>query len=259
MTPTAAREERAKRWARRLWPIAFWLLVWHCASVAIGHDILLVSPIDAGARLIELAGRPDFWISIGLSLTRIALGFFSALAAGVVLAALASRIGFVRDLLAPLVAAVKAVPVASFVILVLIWVSSDHLSVIISFLMVFPIVYTNMLEGIEQTDAGLLEMARVFDMGRLDRLRFIYCSQALPYFQAACSLSLGMCWKAGIAAEVIGLPALSIGEHLYEAKVYLDTPDLFAWTFVIICISILFERAFKKLVDAVVGALERAA
>ena len=163
-----------------------------------------------------------------------------------------------RHLLAPLVVTIKSVPVASFVILILVWVSSEHLSVAISFLMAFPIVYTTMLEGIEQTDRGLLEMADIFDIDPFNRLRFIYASQVLPYFQAACSLSLGMCWKAGIAAEVIGLPAMSIGEHLYEAKVYLATSDLFAWTLVIICISILGETLFSKLVAAVIGKIERA-
>lgn len=250
-------KRRLKRWARRLLPVAFWLVVWHAASIAIGHDILLVSPLDAGARLVELAGEEEFWASIGLSLSRIAAGFASALAAGTVFAAASARLPLMRDVLAPLVATVKSVPVASFVILVLIWVSSEHLSVAISFLMVFPIVYTTMLEGIEQTDRDLLEMADIFGVGRLDRLRFIYASQVLPYFQAACSLSLGMCWKAGIAAEVIGLPATSIGEHLYEAKVYLATSDLFAWTFVIICISILGEAAFTKLIGAVVRRIEQ--
>lgn len=253
-----AHRTRARVWARRLWPVAFWLVVWHVASVAVGHDILLVSPLAAAQRLVELGCEPEFWASIALSLSRIATGFFSALFAGVLLAACASRFAAVRDLLAPLVAAVKAVPVASFVILVLIWVSSEHLSVIISFLMVFPIIYTNMLEGIAQTDRALLEMADVFAVGPLDRIRFIYCSQALPYFQAACSLALGMCWKSGIAAEVIGLPEMSIGEHLYEAKVYLDTPDLFAWTFVIICISIVFETAFEKLIGYGARRIERA-
>ena len=251
-------DRRLKTWAQRFWPLIFWLLVWHMASIAIGHDILLVSPFDAGKRLIELAGNGEFWISVGLSLSRIATGFASALATGIVLAAASARLPFMRHLLAPLVATIKSVPVASFVILILIWVSSEHLSVAISFLMAFPIVYTTMLEGIERTDRNLLEMADVFDIGPFNRLRFIYASQVLPYFQAACSLSLGMCWKAGIAAEVIGLPAMSIGEHLYEAKVYLATSDLFAWTLVIICISILGETLFSKLVAAVIDKIERA-
>ncbi|MDO5024445.1 ABC transporter permease, partial [Slackia piriformis] len=138
-------DRRLKKWAQRFWPLAFWLFVWHMASVVIGHDILLVSPLDAGKRLIELAGNGEFWGSVGLSLSRIATGFASALAAGIVLAAASARLPFMRHLLAPLVVTIKSVPVASFVILILIWVSSEHLSVAISFLMAFPIVYTTML------------------------------------------------------------------------------------------------------------------
>lgn len=123
--------------------------------------------------------------------------------------------------------------------------------------MAFPIMYTNLLEGILQTDQKLLEMADVFRISAFDRVRFVYCSQVLPFFQAACSLAIGMAWKAGIAAEVIGLPATSIGENLYQAKIYLNTPDLFAWTFVIVCISIAIERAFAKMTNYAVRVIER--
>ena len=143
---------RLKAWARRLWPVAFWLAVWHIASVAIGHDILLVSPSTQASASSSWQGRATSGLSIGLSLSRIATGFVSALTAGTLLAAASARLPLVRELLAPLVTTIKSVPVASFVILILIWVSSDRLSVAISFLMVFPIVYATMLEGIEQTD-----------------------------------------------------------------------------------------------------------
>lgn len=246
------------RWLRRLWPLAFWLLVWQIASTAVGQQILLASPEATLRALLGLVGTADFWGSIATSLGRILLGFFLAVVAGTALAALASRLTAIRDVLAPFVQAIKAAPVASFVILVLIWVPSRHLSIIISFLMVFPIIYTNVLKGIGQTDVQLLQMARVFNVRPWQRFTHIYVSQALPYFQAGCSLALGLCWKSGIAAEVIGLPANSIGEHLYEAKVYLNTPDLFAWTLVIIALSLLFEKAFTWLLNRVVGRIEGA-
>ena len=231
-------------------------MVWHIASVAVGQQILLASPAATLEALGALLGTGEFWGSVATSLGRILLGFFSAVVSGTVLAALAARFGLVRDLLAPFVQAIKATPVASFVILVLIWVPSRHLSVIISFLMVFPIIYTNVLKGIAQTDAQLLEMARVFEVSPWRRITRIYVSQALPYFQAGCSLALGLCWKSGIAAEVIGLPKNSIGEHLYEAKVYLDAPDLFAWTLVIVCISLVFEKVFNAGLTALVKRIE---
>ena len=130
------------------------------------------------------------------------------------------------------------------VILSLLWIASRHLSIWIAFLMVLPIAYTHVLEGIGQMDRELLEMAKVFNLSAPKRFRFIYLSEILPYLRSAASLALGLCWKSGIAAEVIGLPDGSIGENLYQAKIYLDTPDLFAWTLVIVILSVGFEKLF---------------
>ena len=119
--------------------------------------------------------------------------------------------------------------------------------------MVFPVVYKNILEVIRQTDKQLLEMADSFGAGVGKKLQFIYLSQVMPYAVTACKLGLGLCWKAGIAAEVIGIPAGSIGEKLYKAKVYLETPDLFAWTIVIIAVSVGFEKIFMFALRRSVG------
>ena len=209
---------------------------------------------DAAAlgRLLALAGTAAFWQAVAFSSLRILGGFLLACALAAVLAPLAARFQWVRDLLSPLVAVVKAVPVVSFIILALIFFSSENLSLLISALMVFPPVYLNVLEGIGHTDRQLLEMARVFRVPVSRQLRGIYLPAVLPYFRSAVSLGLGLCWKSGAAAEVIGLPAGSIGEALYTAKVYFQTGDLFAWTAVIVTVSVIFERLFLRLVDAAV-------
>lgn len=225
--------------------------------MALGQEILLVSPASVAMRLGQLALTGDFWRSIAFSLLRIAAGFLSAAVLGVALAALSARFVVVKELLAPAMLAIKAIPVASFIILVLIWVPSRNLSVLISFLMVLPIIYTNVLNGIQATDPQLLEMADVFALPASRSIRYIYVSQVLPFFRAACSVALGLCWKSGIAAEVIGIPTGSIGEKLYHAKVYLDTPDLFAWTLVIVFISLAFEKLILHLLDRGVRRLER--
>jgi len=160
------------------------------------------------------------------------------------LAALACRFAWVEMLLWPYVSVIKSTPVASFIILCLIWLDAANLGIFISFLMVLPIVYTNVLRGLQATDPKMIEMADVFALGWLKRVRYIYLPQLESYITAACSVALGVAWKAGIAAEVIGIPEGSIGERLYEAKVYLATGDLFAWTLVIIFVSLLFEKLF---------------
>ena len=199
----------------------FWLLVWQGVSQVLGQEILLVSPVSVLGRLLELAVTADFWSSIAFSIIRIMGGFLLAAFLGILLGALAAGVPPVRQLLEPAVLTIKSIPVASFVILVLIWVPSENLSVVISFLMVFPVIYTNVLNGIESTDRKLLEMAEVFRISLPRRIRYIYASQILPFFRAGCSVALGLCWKAGVAAEVIGIPDGSIGERLYMAKVYL--------------------------------------
>ena len=223
---------------------AVWIMVWQLTSMYLKQEILLASPVSVIKRLTELIVMGDFWKSVVFSFVRIILGFSLALVLGTVLAALSSAFFAVEVLMEPLIMVIKATPVASFIILCLIWIPSRNLSVFISFLMVFPVVYTNILEGIRQTDKQLLEMADSFGAGVGKKLQFIYLSQVMPYAVTACKLGLGLCWKAGIAAEVIGIPAGSIGEKLYKAKVYLETPDLFAWTIVIIAVSVGFEKIF---------------
>lgn len=223
---------------------AVWIIIWQLVSMWLKQEILLVSPVSVIKRLTELIMMEEFWKSVAFSFGRIILGFFLALILGTILAALSCGFFVVEMLMEPLITVVKATPVASFIILCLIWIPSRNLSVFISFLMVFPVVYTNILEGIRQTDKQLLEMADSFGAGLMKKVEFVYLSQVQPYIVTACKLGLGLCWKAGIAAEVIGIPTGSIGEKLYKAKVYLETPDLFAWTIVIIIVSVGFEKLF---------------
>ena len=252
MTSTTPESKEGKRKGKiRLWAVLVWLAVWQLVSMWIGQEILLVSPVTVVCTVVKLAATAEFWLSIASSM--ILLGVIL----GVVLAGLSAASVRLREFLLPFIVTIKSIPVASFVILVLIWVSSRNLSVLISFLMVFPVIYTNVLDGISQVDRKLLEMARVFEIPFGRQIRSIYVSQVLPYFRAGCSLALGLCWKAGVAAEVIGIPQNSIGENLYNAKIYLDTPALFAWTLVIICISVLFEKGFLKAIGYCVRRLEQ--
>lgn len=241
----------------RPWAVLVWLLIWQLGAMAMDQQILLVSPIAVLIRLGTLAVEPSFWKAVGFSLLRITGGFFLGAAVGTVLAALSARLRRVEELLAPLLLAIKSIPVASFIILALILFSSRNLSVLISFLMVLPVLYAGVLGGIRAMDKQMLEMAQVFQIPAPRRVRYVYLPQVLPYFRAACASALGLCWKSGIAAEVIGMPTGSIGERLQQAKIYLDTPDLFAWTLVIVLVSLAFERLFLALLQIATGYLER--
>lgn len=238
--------------------VAFWIAVWQGVSLAVGSEILVASPARTFGALLSLLREGAFYRAVLGSLMRICAGFALALALGIALGALSFVVGWVRALLHPVVSVVKATPVASFVILALIWISSKNLSIFISFLMVFPIMYENMLAGLESADAKLLEMGQVFHLSRMARIRAIYLPAAYPFLLSAARLSLGMCWKSGIAAEVIGQPRQSIGAELNQAKLFFNTPDLFAWTVTIIVVSVVFERLVLCGIRALMRRWERA-
>lgn len=243
-------------WIKTAAAAAFWLFLWQAAAMRSDNNILTASPAETVKTLWELLQTAVFWKTVASSFIKIASGFFLAVAAGVLCAVAASVSGLVRVLLNPLLRLVKAVPVASFIILALFWLStSKNLSVLISFLMVLPVIYANVFQGIASAEKELLEMARVFRIPFGKRLRYIYIPAVLPYFVSACSVGLGFCFKSGIAAEVIGLPQNSIGERLYEAKLYLMTAELFAWTAVIVIVSVVFEKLVMLLVKILAGAL----
>ena len=235
---------------------AFWIIVWEAIAVSIGSELIICTPVRAVTRLLELLREPGFYRAVGFSSLRILTGFFSALILGGALAAVSSKIKAVEILLRPITSVIKATPVASFVILAIIWFGSRNLSMFISFLMVFPVIYLNLLEGAASVDRGLLEMAKTYKLGKIKTFIYVSFPQIYPYLASACSVSLGLCWKSGVAAEVIGIPSGSVGEKLYRAKLYFETGDLLAWTCVIIAVSVLFEKLFMLLLKMIKRKIE---
>ena len=235
----------------RMIAIGFWILTWQLISMCIDNSIFLASPGEVIISLFHLIGSATFWVTITNSFVKIASGFLLAVILGVMLAIITYRYLVLKEVTIVFMQTIKSIPVASFVILALLWVKAVNLSILIAFLMVLPIVYTNVMQGISSTSTELLEMAEVFRIPVTRKFRYIYLPAVTPYFVSACSISLGFCWKSGIAAEVISLARNSIGERLYEAKLYLNTKELFAWTIVIVIISVIFEKLVMRLIRLV--------
>ena len=234
--------------ALRLGAVAVWLLLWQLASMAVGLPLLLPSPLAVLLRLGQLCTGADFWLTVASSLLRILLGFLLGVLFGTALAGLCWRFRLIDVLARPLLGVLKSTPVASFIILALVWVKTSWLATVISFIMVLPLIYANVREGIDSADRQLLEMAQVFRLSRRKTFRYCYLPAILPFFLSAVSSALGFAWKSGIAAEVLGRPARAIGSQIYDSKIYLETPDLFAWTLVVILLSVLLERLAVRFV-----------
>ncbi len=221
-----------------------WLLLWQLLALLARNPILMVGPAETLRTLGRMLMTLDFWQSLGFSFARIALGFLLGSLLGILLAWWSVRRVLLEKILSPLISVLKAVPVASFVILLLIWGGNRRLSFYISALVVLPILYLNTLSGLKATDMKLLEMASVFRMPLGRQLRYIFFPSVYPYLYSGFQTAIGMAWKSGVAAEVIGQPLGSVGNGLYNAKIYLETGELFAWTITVIVVSRLFECLF---------------
>lgn len=228
-----------------------YLALWQVAALLVRQTLLLPGPVDTLVRFFQLALVPESWRIAGLSLVRIMAGYLMGVMLGTLLALLCARFSFARDLLNPLKSIVKATPVTSFILLALLWLTSDLVPVAIALLMVMPIVWTNLLEAILETDGQLIEMARVYRFSSWKRVRYIYMPSVAPQFYAACTTALGFAWKSGVAAEIIALPKASIGYQLYQSKLQLETVDLFAWTLLVILLSMLLEYLLKRLMGRI--------
>ena len=228
-------------WLKKALIALIYLAVWEAVSLLVGQELLLPSPFATIRRLVELLGVGESWAYAGLSLLRIMSGYALGVAGGVLLAVLTAKSRFAESLLAPLRGVVKATPVTSFILLALLWFHSNLVPLLISFLMVLPMVWADTADAILHTDLRLVEMGKTFGLSKARIILKIYVPSVLPQFLAACTTSLGFAWKSGVAAEIIALPKQSIGYQLYISKLRIETVDLFAWTLLVILLSMLLE------------------
>ena len=241
-----------KRAAGILAALLFWIAIWYFAARRTGLELILPSPQKVFLRLWELLGTKGFYKTLGASFLRIGKGYLLGTAAGAVLALIAWKLRPVKVLLEPVMTVVRATPVASFIIVVFLWMPRESVPSFIAALLVLPLVWQNTLLGLEKLDPALGEMAMVFRIKGRKRFFRVELPQVLPAFAAAAQTGLGLAWKAGVAAEVIVLAKNSIGEMISSAKSSLETVDLYAWTVAIILLSLLMETLFKFLVGKAV-------
>ena len=229
--------------------VVIWLLIWQVLYQFVDQELLVASPWKVLNRIGQLSLTASFWHSIGTSFIRMLIGLLLALLVGTVLAIVTTKFRVLDYLFRPILTITKSTPVASFIILALVWLKSYRISAFIAFLMVLPMVWANVSEGIKRTDEKLLEMAKVFQVPSKKVLKAIYLPSVMPFFITACNVGIGYAWKSGIAAEIIALSKGTIGKQLYDAKIYLETLDVFAWTVVVILLSLLFEKGFVGIIN----------
>lgn len=230
--------------------ILFWIGVWEISALIINKPLLFPTPITVTSKLFELILTKVFWINTLCSLGRVGLGIITAIVLGFIIAVLCSFSKTAYDVIYPLVTVIKSTPVASFIILIWIFIGNNSTPVVISSLMVFPIVFANIYQGMKSVDAGLIEVCKTYKISKKKMISSLYIPSVLPYFSSSLLSSIGLGWKAGIAAEVLCTPKKSIGLAIFESKTYIEYIDLFAWTIAVIIFSIILELLLTKLIKS---------
>ena len=230
----------------------FWLIVWQIAATVVNRGLVIPipTPVSTAAALVRIITDAESLTAVGLSVLRILAGFVCALIAGTILAILSARSTLFRVLTAPLVQLIRAIPVASFTILLFLWVSRGKLPSTIAFFTVLPVVWANVESGITAADRDLIEMARVFGMSGAKILREIILPGIRPYFASAVSSGIGFAWKSGVAAEVICRTQQSLGNLLWAGKSSIDYDEVFAVTLLIVLLSVLIQKAAMRVFRA---------
>jgi len=249
--------KKLKKYLPRAGAVLLALLLWQLLAMAINEPVFLVSPITVVARFFSLLTEGSFWSALGFSFLRIGLGFFAGILFGVLHGALSGKYPVAETLLYPYMVTVRSVPVASFAVIALLWFSHETVSAFISFLIVLPIVYNAVLEGVHNLDPKMKEMAAVFRFSPLARLKLVWLPGVRPFLLSAVRVGVGLAWKSGVAAELIGVPRGSVGELLYNSKIYFNTAELFAVTLVIILCTVLCEKAVFALARRLLGERRR--
>ncbi len=227
-----------------LLPPAFWLGVWQFGALFARTkklDFFLPTPWTVLQTLAGLCVTGEFWATIALSLGRILAGMVVGTLLGILLAALTCASSWADRLLSPMIRMIRAIPVASFILLVMLAVYRATVPMVIVTLMVLPVVWSGVTQGIRQTDGQLLELAQAYRFSRWKKVKLIYFPSVQPYLLSAITTAMGLAWKSGVAAEVLCTPRQAIGTEVYNAKFYLEIPTLFAWTAVVVALSLTME------------------
>lgn len=227
---------------RKFFIIIFWVFIWEIVALIIGQEIYLPSPFSTFKTLFDLLFVKDTYITILHSTYRTLLGFFLSCFGGIILGYLCGINMFLYNLFNPLIGIMRTTPVMSIIIIALLWFKDTNVPIFVAFLMCFPIIWTNTVIGIKNTDIKLLQMCKVYNISKFRVIKSVYFYSAFPNISAAFISALGLSWKVTSAAEVLSLPKYSIGRYLYDSKVYLEIPDLFAWTIIIVFLSFIFEK-----------------
>jgi NitT/TauT family transport system permease protein len=236
--------------------IVFLFLVWEAVSRFYGSLLILPGPLPVLGRFVELVQTRRFFIALWGSFLRVLAGIALAVSLGTALGIAAALKKSFHAFIKPLFSVISATPVVSVILMAFLFLGSGKTPVFTAFLMVFPVMTANAIEGMASVDTSLKELFTAFRMNGRETLKYLYIPSLLPFILGGLRSSLSLCWKVVVAAEVLVQPLKSLGAGMQQAKAQLETPELFAWTAATVIAAAFTQamlsialKAFRRLKD----------
>ena len=238
---------------RLIFPLFFWLCVWQILAVIVNRSFFLPTVPETMKALFDILRSERFLITVFMTLFRIIFGLVIGIFLGVVLGIASYKSKILYSLFSPALSVIKATPVASIIILLWISLSGDMLSVLIALLMVLPIIWQNVYDGLTAVNRELSEIAFSYEFSFMKKMRILVMPTLSDFLVPAVITATGLAFKSEIAAEIIAGVRDSIGQMIYHSKDAYDTAAVFAWT----AIGVFFSLVFEKLIRLVLSGFKK--
>ena len=221
------------------------LAVWEVVALRINSEQIMPGPWATLLATLRLFAEKDFLWVVGNTLFRGLIGFVIALILGIALGIWAGINEKFEAFLKPWIVVMRSIPVVAFILLALIWFKSGSVPVFIGILTMFPMICTNVIEGIRNVDGKLIEMARFYHVSESRIIKEVYVPAIAPFVVSGISSAFGIGWRAIVIGEVLSQPEFGIGSRMHAAQSFLNVDVLIAWTLIAILISFLFEKIIR--------------
>jgi len=222
------------------------LLIWQILAMVVGWELKLPSPASTAKEIYEILFSGKFYVDIGYTLMRATVGFCITLIIGTICGFLAGLSSFVEELFKPTTTFIKSVPTIGLILFIVIWMDSHYAPILIGGVIVFPIVYNNILHGIRDVDCMLIEMGQVYKFSKWKMVREIYFPSVKEFLYSSIMTGAGLNLKVVIAGEVLGGAKNSIGMNLQIARVQVDTVKVLAWIIIVAGLVMIVDNLIKK-------------
>ncbi|OAA31333.1 ABC transporter permease [Kosmotoga arenicorallina S304] len=220
-------------------------LIWEIIFIVVGNSLLLPGPIETAVKLVELITTGALWTPLLSTVAKATLGMLLALLLSLFTGFLLGISNFLYILFRPVILTLQAVPIVSWLALAILWWGVGFRSpMYIVFLTLFPIMTLNIIQGVRSVDIKLIEMAKVFSLKKGIIFKDIYLGSILPFVFSSLKISSGAMWKSVAVAEFM-VGATGIGRKIADAKYFLDTSSVFAYTLVLVFLGLVSETVFN--------------